>query len=183
MSVIIAAMMTEMEFDACLSELGLTQLETARLLSVNARTLRRWAANPSEIPGPAEQALRAWLRLHRYSLPWRPDGIALPGDTPGEIAEQIAKCRQHAIDLDALLQKVAARGGPAAPWRVDLKRHRATLGPMQLTFYPLPNGGFSPSTYSRSDEHPDLERDKTLIEDGWACIAKAIADGRTRKSK
>jgi len=183
MSGIISAIMTKKEFDTCLNELKLTQLEAARLLSVNARTLRRWAANPAEMPGPAEQALRAWLRLHRYSLPWRPEGITLPGNTPAEVTEQLARYREHNNDLANLLQAVEARGGPAAPWQVDLKRNQATLGPMRLTFYRLPNGGFSPQIYNRSDIHPDEERDKTLIEDGWACVAKAIADERKRKSK
>ena len=92
-----------------------------------------------------------------------------------KFAEQIALYRQHAINLASLIQKVQTRGGPAAPWRVDLKKRQATLGPVRVSFYPLGNGGFSPASYSRSDNFPDLERDWTLLEDAFACISNAIA--------
>jgi hypothetical protein len=108
-------------------------------------------------------------------LAWRPDGLPLGEDKSNELATQIALYRQHAINLDAVLRRVEARGGPAAPWRVDLKVHVATLGPMEIGFYPLPNGGFSPSTYRRADAEPDLARDAHLIEDAYACIAQALA--------
>lgn len=166
--------MTSTEFRTYLDLLGLSQAEAARLLSVSPRTVRRWAEKPVEIPGPAEQAIRAWVRLHRLGHPWRPDDVAIGESDPEEIAEQIALYRQHAIDLDALIQKVEARGGPAAPWHVDLKKRQATLGPVRVSFYPLKKGGFSPASYSRSDDHPDLERDWTLLEDAFACIFNAI---------
>ena len=167
--------MTSSEFQCCQDHLGISQTEAARLLSVSPRTVRRWAEEPAEIPGPAEQALRAWMRLHRLGLPWRPDGVAIGEIDPEKIAEQIALYRRHAIDLDALIQRVEARGGPAAPWHVDLEKRQATLGPVWVSFYPLVNGGFSPASCSRSDDHPDLKRDWTLLEDAFACIANAIA--------
>lgn len=171
--------MTISEFTDHLAVLGLTQTEAAQLLSVSPRTVRRWAENPDEIPGPAEQALRAWLGLHRRGLPWMPDSIALSTDDP----QMISGHRSHAMGLYSLLQRVEARGGPAAPWHVDLDRCRATLGPMQVSFYRLANGGFSPQSYRRTDEPADWERDKALIEDAYACIAKAMAnDGRTTLS-
>ncbi len=167
--------MTSAEFQTCLDRLGLSQAEAAHLLSVSPRTVRRWAEKPAEISGPAEQALRAWMRLHRLGLPWRPDGVAIGESDPEKIAEQIGIYRQHAINLDALIRKVEARGGPAAPWHVDLKKRQATLGPVWVSFYPLMNGGFSPAHYSRNDDHPNLKRDWTLLEDAFACIANAIA--------
>jgi hypothetical protein len=171
MAYIMAAIMTRQEFDHHLHVLGLTQAEAAHLLSTGARTVRRWAEDPSKMPGAAEQALRAWVRLHQRGLAWRPDGTVLAsGDE-----EAIARHRQHAIDLDALLERVRARGGPAAPWRVDLERCFATLGPIKVHFYRLRNGGFAPQTYSRADAAPDPQRDWQLIEDAFACIAEALA--------
>jgi transcriptional regulator with XRE-family HTH domain len=169
--------MTKREFDSLLAELGLSQAEAARLLSVDARTVRRWAEDPVEIPGPAEQALRAWLALHRFGLPWAPDSVDLVQHDP----EQIAKHRAHAIDLDALLRKVEKRGGPAAPWQVDIDQCRATLGPLQVSFYRLRNGGFSPQSYRRKDGPADLQRDWPLIEDAFAHIAQAIARQRQKE--
>lgn len=168
----------KLDFLKTLNELGLTQTEAAKLLSVNVRTVRRWAENPEEIPGPAEQALQAWLRLHQIGMPWRPDGVDIILSDPDEIADQIARHRNHAIALDTILKGVKERGGPATPWQVDLEKRVATLGPMRVGFYLLYNGGFSPSTYSRADCTPDLYRDKALLEDAYACIAFAIANQR-----
>jgi transcriptional regulator with XRE-family HTH domain len=160
--------MTAIEFRDCLAQLGLTQTDAARLLEVDPRTVRRWAeGNAADIPGPAVQALRAWLGLQRRGLPWRPgDGTA----------EQIAPHRAHAIELYELLLRVDKRGGPSDAWNVDVERGQATLGPVKVWFYKLTNGGFSPSYYSRSDGHPDFKRDWPLIEDAFACIAKAFAE-------
>jgi len=159
--------MDSTEFRLTLETLGLTQVEAAELLSVDPRTVRRWAeGDGGGLPGPAEQALRAWAGLHRQGIPWRP---------ADRDAQQIELHRQHAIALYALLVRVGARGGPRAPWAVDVERGLATLGPITLSFYKLQNGGFSPAQYRRSDQPPDQQRDWPLLEDGFACIAKAIA--------
>jgi hypothetical protein len=169
--------MTKQELLSCLARLSLSESETAQLLSVDPRTVRRWMANPAEIPGPAEQALRAWLRLAELGLAWRPDGLAIGEDDPEKIAAQIVAYRNHAIDLAAMLKRVKARGGPSAPWVVDLDKRCATLEAMKITFYPLQNGGFSPQTYTRRDTVPlDMDRDRYLIEDGYAAIARATAE-------
>ena len=167
--------MNNVEFASLLDQFGLTQEEAARLMSVNVRTVRRWVETPAETLGPAEQALRAWLRLHRLGMAWRQDGLPLGEDESDELAIRIALYRQQAINLDAVLRRVEARGGPAAPSRVDLTTHVATLGPMEIGFFPLLNGGFSPSTYRRANADPDLARDAHLIEDAYACIAQALA--------
>lgn len=172
------AMMHPPELRAALSELNLSQAEAARLLSVNQRTMRRWLEDGEGVSGPVEMALRAWLRLNRVGLAWRPDGLSLGEDHAKEIAEQIAKFREHAIQLDALLRKVKKRGGPAAPWKVDIEKCVARLGSMSVSFYKLANGSFSPSCYSRLDRQPDLELDAPLLEDAYACIAQAIAAER-----
>ena len=167
--------MTTIELQQCLTCLGLSDTEAAKLLSVDPRTIRRWKEKPDELSGPAEQALRAWMRLEVLGLSWRPDGVALGMDDPEKVAKQIAAHRSHAIALDATLKRVKERGGPAAPWEVDLANRRATLGGMRISFYALRNGGFSPNTYSRSDIEADMVRDKTLIEDGYAAIAREVA--------
>ncbi len=160
--------MTAQEFRECLTQLGITQTEAAELLSVSPRTARRWAeASVDGIPGPAEHALRAWLGRQRRGLPWR------PGD---DDADQIARYREHAIDLYELLLRVERRGGPTGSWTIDLEKGLATLGPMQVAFYKLANGGFSPASYRRSDMLPDVTRDWPLIEDAFACIAKAFGE-------
>ncbi len=139
--------------------------------------MRRWAEQPADISGPAVQALLAWMRLESKNLAWRPDAVAIGESNSEEIAEQIAVHRRHAIELDDLLEKVAARGGPVAPWVVDLEKNRANLESISVGFYRLKNGGFSPAVYRRSDEAcSDIERDWPLIEDAFACIAKAIAN-------
>jgi hypothetical protein len=165
--------MTAIETRDCLTQLGLNQIEAALLLEVDPRTVRRWVdGTGTDIPGPAEQALRAWLELQRRGLPWR------PGD---DDAEQIAPHRAHAIELYELLLRVDKRGGPSNAWVVDLEKGRAMLGPMNVSFYKLTNGGFSPSFYRRSDGNPDVNRDWPLIEDAFACIAKAFAEQRRIK--
>jgi transcriptional regulator with XRE-family HTH domain len=165
--------MENFDLSETLNSLGLSQVAAARLLSVDPRTVRRWVENPSEISGPAEQALRAWHRLHEYGLPWSPDGVDLIESNP----EQIALHLLHTLELDALLEKVKKRGGPAAPWVVDLNKGMAILGKIEVTFYKLPSGGFTPQSYKRRDDiEPDMERDWFLIEDAFACIAKAISN-------
>lgn len=171
--------MVYQDFTSLLNELGLTQTEAGRLLAVDARTVRRWIENPADVPGPAEQALRAWLTLHRMGLPWAPDSV----DLVKVDYEQIALHRAHVIGLAALLEKVKQRGGPSAPWQVDLDLRRASLGPLQVSFYRLSNGGFSPQSYRRKDGPTDLARDWYLIEDAFSHIAQAIAGEKRLKAK
>jgi hypothetical protein len=123
-----------------------------------------------EVPGPAEQALRAWIRLHERNLPWRPDSASIAEDDQ----DQIARHRMHAINLTDILDRVEARGGPRLPWTVDRQRSRATLGAMEVSYYTLLNGGFSLANYTRKDGDPDVQRDWEFIEDAMFCIAKAL---------
>lgn len=167
-------MMERFEFIDALRKLRISPKEAARLLSVDPKTTTRWLDRKVEVPGPAEQALRAWIRLEEMGLPWRPQECLI-GLSEAEAAEQIRLMREHNLGVDDLLRRVKARGGPAAPWKVDLKMCSAGLGEtMALYFYPLPDGGFSPSSYSRTDREPDRNRDWPLIEDAIACIAEAI---------
>jgi DNA-binding transcriptional MerR regulator len=160
-------MMAKIELEQGLLRLGLSQTEGAQLLGVAPRTLRRWLEG-EEIPGPAEQAVRAWIKLHDRKLPWRPDSAAIADDDQ----DQITGHREHAISLSDIIARVEARGGPQMPWVVDRQRSRATLGPMEVTFYTLANGAPSLANYTRKDKYPDVERDRSLIEDAAYCIAK-----------
>jgi hypothetical protein len=165
-------MMTSIELKQSAIRLGLSPAEAAQLLGVTPRTYRRWL-NGEEISGPAEQAIRAWLRLHERRLPWRPDSAAIFQDNQ----DQIARHREHSISLSEIIARVEARGGPRTPWTVDRQRSRATFGPMEITFYTLTNGNFSLGNYTRKDGSPDVERDRELIEDAAYCIAKEFIGG------
>jgi DNA-binding transcriptional regulator YiaG len=53
--------MTNHEYRDLLTALGLTQAGAARLLGVDERTSRRWAAGERDIPPPAARFLRFLL--------------------------------------------------------------------------------------------------------------------------
>lgn len=161
--------MSDAELRLTLSRLELTPAEAAQLLGVAPRTVRRWLEG-EDVPGPAEQALRAWIRLHDRNLPWRPDAESVVQDDQ----DQIARHRAHTIGLDELLARVEARGGPRVPWSVDRGRQIATLGPMEVSYYKLASGSFSLANYRRKDGDPDVRRDWEAIEDAAACIAQAM---------
>ena len=162
-------MMSGQELQEHIQALGLTQAEAAQLLGISARTVTRWCTEGEEVSGPAEAALRAWRRLDARHLAWRPDSVSIVEDD----AERIATHRQEAINLDDILRRVEARGGPQLPWAVSLPESEATLDRIHVSFYKLQNGGFSLSVYTRRDGvHPDLQRDWPLVEDAVFCIAQ-----------
>lgn len=155
--------MTAAEFDQFLLRLNLSGVEAAKLLGVTPRTLQRWldGEDGDEIPGPTEQALRAWIKLHDLGIPWKPDSRSI--DCNDE--QQIGAHRQHAMDVASLIARVQARGGPRMRWSVDHSRCLATLGKIEVSFYKLLNGGFSLANYTRKDMAPDLGRDRELVDD------------------
>jgi DNA-binding transcriptional regulator YiaG len=53
------------DFAAAIAALGWSQVEAARQLEVDARTVRRWVAGDREIPGPVRVALRLMALLHQ----------------------------------------------------------------------------------------------------------------------
>jgi hypothetical protein len=172
-------MMTAIEVREALTKLRLDQEEAATLLGVAPRSVRRWLQGEA-IPGPAEAAFRAWLKLDARGLAWRPDSVTLFEQN----SERIAVYRHEAMKLNELLGRVNARGGPRLPWNVDIAAGRASMEWASLSFYKLQNGGFSPATYRRRDQDapPDIDRDRDLIEDGLFCIAQAFqkCDRRAR---
>lgn len=50
--------MTPEEYEDAIAALGLTQTSSAKLLGVDARTVRRWVAGDRDIPAPAVRFLR-----------------------------------------------------------------------------------------------------------------------------
>jgi hypothetical protein len=163
-------MMTHAQLASCLERLRLTRSLAADLLQVDRRTLGRWLDGTQEVPGPAEQAFRAWLKLDELGLAWRPDSRSILTKPPQELAAHLA----HAIGLVALIKRAKARGAPPTPWLIDLKKRRAMLGPIELSFHPLRNGSFSPASYTRRDREPDVDRDWSLLEEGIAAFADAV---------
>jgi hypothetical protein len=161
--------MTKDQFEQYLWRLGLSPAEAAQLLSVSPRTVRRWQ-DGEEIPGPTQQAIRAWIQLHERHLPWRPDSVSIDRDDQ----DQIARHRRYMIDLNAVLERVEARGGAKAPWLVDWDSGRASLETMEVSFYKLRSGSFSLGPYRRTDSPPDTARDMPMIEDAVYCISKAL---------
>lgn len=167
--------MTSVELSECLAALRLTPKEAASLLSVDPKTVARWLNGETTIPGPAKRALEACMRFEKLGLSWRP-AEEMIGLTDGQLAQQIRLLREHNLGLDDVLRRVRERGGPVAPWRVDLEKRVAQLGDeIEVDFYAMPNGGFSPSTYRRKDRETDFERDRSLVEDAVAAIADAVA--------
>jgi hypothetical protein len=155
--------------------LGLSTQEAASLLGVNMRTIQRWLGGDVDIPVSVAHVMQAWLYLNKLGLPWRPDGYSVSLISAEEMRNQLLLHIQHVSDLADILKKVKNRGGPATPWNVDFSSKKATLGDIWVRFYKLPNGGFSPQSYGRYDKTPDLDRDKFILEDAYACIAEAIA--------
>lgn len=146
------------DFDAALKYLRIDATEAAHLLHCTRRSIDRWSE--IGVPHSITMTVRAWVRLKEAALPWRPNALSLLNlDSP-----------------DTIRDRVAARGGAAAPWLVDAAREVAELGPVLITFQidaGLPHG-FRPISYDRTDARPNLERDRHLIEDGIARIALAL---------
>lgn len=165
--------MTKTELEQYLLRLDLSVAEAATLLGVKTpRTVQRWldGSADEEIPGPVEQAILAWIKLHDLGIPWKPDSRSI--NTNDE--QQISAHRRHAIDLAAIVARVEARGGPRMPWEVDHSRCVAVLGRIEVSFYKLLNGGISLAHYTRRDMAPDLNRDRELIEDAAYYIAVSL---------
>jgi hypothetical protein len=159
-------MMSTQEVSDYLAHLQLSQADAARLLGVVPRTVSRWLAG-EEVPGPVEQALRAWQLMQRRGLMWRPDTVVITENDQ----TQIGLTRENAIAVAQVIERVEARHGPHFPWLIDRQNCRAISGTMEVGFYKLTNGGFSLSTYRRADMQPDVQRDRELIEDAVYCIA------------
>lgn len=164
--------MTDREFSTHLQLLGLRQVDAAVLLRVTPRTVRRWEKGEQPVPGTVADLLRAWRRLRKAGLPWAADFDSILC----EDEKQLRLHQDHARWLDAIRERVAARGGSAMPWRVDLRQRTAILGPATLSFYALLNGSFSLANYYRRDGDPDMDRDRLMIEDAVVCIAEAVGE-------
>ena len=56
--------MSPPQFRRVLRRLRLSQMEAARRLGLNERTVRRWVAGDSRIPESVALLLHTWLRTH-----------------------------------------------------------------------------------------------------------------------
>ncbi|HTV68777.1 MAG TPA: hypothetical protein VMF90_09580 [Rhizobiaceae bacterium] len=166
--------MTGDELNRYLELLELTQADLAARLGVTTRTVRRWQTSEQPTPPWVAEVLGAWRQLHTRNLPW---GADLESVWYGD-DDQIRRHQDHDKALAALLQRVKARGGPSAPWRVNLRDHSATLGPITVRFYRLASNSFSVANYRRGDMLPDARRDQPLIEDAVAAFAAAVSEAR-----
>ena len=162
--------------------LGLNAIELADLLGINVRTVQRWLAGQVEIPKSIGLVINAWMYLNQLGLPWRPDGFSVTLLSLDQVKNQLLLQMENTKELAKIIKKVQARGGPAAPWIVDLSAKKATLGDVWVRFYILSNGNFSPQSYGRYDKFPSFERDQSILEDAYVCIAEAIA-ARNEKYK
>ncbi len=173
----VSAIYTDMdgaELNEYLGLLELTQADLAARLGVTARTVRRWQTGEQPIPPWVTEVLGAWRQLHTRNLPW---GADLESVWYGD-DDQIRRHQDHDKALAQILLRVNARGGPAAPWRVNLRDHSATLGPITVRFYRLASDSFSLANYRRSDMRSNVNRDQPLIEDAVAAFAAAVSDAR-----
>ena len=169
--------MTNTEFNQYLTILGLKQSDAATLLRVTPRAVRRWQSGEQKIPGTVAELLMAWHQLHLAKIPWGADLESIwYGDD-----DQIRRHQEHDKTLAALLGRVEARGGPATPWRVNLKEHSATLGPIVVSFYKLLSGSFSLANYWRGDMTASPSRDRLLIEDAVAAFSSEVSKVRKER--
>lgn len=167
--------MTQYELRSALSQLQLTETELADFLSVTPRTVIRWLDGSSKISGSSQNTIHAWLRLYNQKSAWRPGDIGF-NDDDSKYADKMASERNEYIGLKKVIENIEKRGGPKLPWKVDIDRGIARLESIEISFYRLISGGFSPASYRRTDDViPDIKRDSALIEDGWACINIALA--------
>lgn len=170
--------MNAQDFSHSLHKLGMSQADIAARLGVNARTVRRWQTGEQPIPLPVVEVINAWRQLQAVGLPW---GADLESVWFGD-DEQIRLHQDHDKALAGILERVRSRGGPSAPWRVNLRERRASLGPITVSFNRLRSNSFSPSYYRRSDNlPPDARRDQGLIEDAVSIFAEAVADARRKR--
>src|SRR5882724_8134994 len=96
------------EFQTMLDQLGLSGRDAALVFNVSARTIQRWLQDPSLIPEPERELLRAWTRLHDAGLAWRPGSIDIGLTDRQSLVDLVARHRQNAIELGALLRRVEA---------------------------------------------------------------------------
>jgi len=159
-----------------LSQLQLSPVEAARLLSVTPRTVHRWLENPHEISGSAEQALRAWISLKNYNLPWRPDCVNLPWLSEAEVADQIAQYRNHHVFISEVIEKVKKRGSLLLPWQIDLDRGSVKLEKtIEVFFGKLHGKNLSPFGYRRIDnQSADIEHNQYLIEEAIFAVHEKL---------
>lgn len=157
--------MTAAELRQSLQALHLHLIDLARVLRVTERTARRWAAAGEVVTPSAAEAIRAWLRLQAAGLSWRPDEQPVKIDLGDpELVERITR-------------RVAERGGPMFPWRVDVVSGCASLGDIVLTYVSEPKAPFALRSIRPARDAADVERYAPLIEDAVFLILQRLYAG------
>jgi hypothetical protein len=170
--------MTAQQLRDHLEALGQTQTEAAKIFKVTSRSMRAYAQEEgTPVPQAMAMSLRLARRLRKNGLWWLPlrrSTTEMLQPLKAQERDAVARRRVYDLRVPEILARIGARGGPVTPWDVDLERGRATLGTMRLEFTLLPKGGFVPLAYKRTDQPPDSARDCALLEDGYACIGRAL---------
>ena len=166
------ALFTSSDLRECLTILRITTSELAGLFSISERTVSRWVNDEITVPGPASCALKAWCTLEALGLPWRPDGLALLHPRSA-LGDPVALSLDPKTEVSKIVNAIKLRGGPSLPWKVDVDKREATLAEIWIKFR-LSSNQFIPQSYGRTDIPPDLNRDKHVIEEGFASIADAL---------
>ena len=70
-----------MEIQEALDELNLTHRQFSTYININERTVRRWAVatcftnSKQKAPKYIYHLLKAWIKLNRIAMPWRPGEV------------------------------------------------------------------------------------------------------------
>jgi hypothetical protein len=177
-------------FKDCLNELGLTVKEAAKLLHVTPHTVTNWFSLPHRMPGPVTEALRAWQKLKRCGLPWRPDGFNLTLDCYEYSASPTDKDTRFILEIvNKVRDKIDARDTTIYPWQINMGKGIAQLETISVSFRLLPSSfpykrvgdlyvDFVPLSYWRDDKPLELAIDRPIFDNAIFAIYEQLKTGR-----
>lgn len=123
--------MDKEEFLKALELLKLPPKDLAEFLCITTRTVNRWIKRPSEITGPAKQAIRAWVKLESMGLPWY--GISKFNFDEDGVHKNIKEFSES--NRDKIIEKVLTRSeDKTIKWRIDLSKNLIYLSFINIYF-------------------------------------------------